>query len=419
MIARYAVHTKLGSVEWNRKHGTDRRSSVKIAVSGAGVAGPAFAHWMLRAGHDVTLIEAAPSFRTGGYVVDFWGLGYAIAEKMGIEQDIRAAGVQIEELRSVGANGDVTARLNVDPIRRATNGRYTSVARGDLAAAIYRTVEDDAEMIYSDSIAAIHNETDCVRVTFERSEPRDFDMVIGADGLHSNVRKLVFGSQANFEHYLGCQVAACVIDGYRPRDELAYVTHNLPGRQVGRFAIGGDQTLVLFIFRSAEPEVPDDLESCKELLRKRFRDAEWECPQILDALDGVDDLYFDVVSQIRLDRWFSGRVALIGDAAACVSLMAGEGTGLAMIEAYVLAGELARAGGNIDEAFIAYDNRLHDFLEEKQRGATRFISFFATRTEFGIWLRNQAMRAFNVGPIGRLVMSRALRDDIELPDYQL
>lgn len=392
---------------------------MRVAISGAGIAGPAFAHWMLRAGHDVTLVERAPSLRTGGYVIDFWGLGYRIAQKMGIEKEIRAAGYQIEELRSVDTNGRVAARLSADPIRQATGGRYTGVARGDLAAAIYRTVENDVETIYSDSIAAISHETNCVAVTFEHAEPREFDMVVGADGLHSNVRKLVFGLESSYEHYLGCQVAACVIDGYRPRDELVYVTHNLPGRQIGRFALDGDQTLVLFIFRSSTPAFPDDLESCKELLRNQFRDGGWECPQILEALDRVDDLYFDVVSQIRLDRWSSGRVALIGDAAACVSLLAGEGTGLAMIESYVLAGELARANGNVGEACIAYESRLRGFLEEKQRGATRFISFFAARTDLGIWLRNQAMRAFNVGSIGRRVMTRALRDDIELPEYQL
>lgn len=392
---------------------------MQVAISGAGVAGPAFAHWMLRAGHEVTLIETAPRFRTGGYVIDFWGLGYDIAEKMGIEQEIRAAGHQVEELRSVDASGHVAARLGVDTIRKATKGRYTSVARGDLAAAIYRSVEHGIETIYSDSITAIEHRSDCLAVTFERTPQREYDMVIGADGLHSNVRKLIFGAEAKYEHYLGCQVAACVLDGYRPRDELTYVTHNIPGGQVGRFALPGDRTMVLFVFRSSQPTMPADLESCKKLLHNHFRDGGWECQQILDALDGVDDLYFDVVSQIRLDRWSSGRVGLIGDAAACVSLLAGEGTGLALIEAYVLAGELARANGDIAAAFQAYEGRLRAFIDEKQRNATRFISFFAAKTEFGIWLRNQAMRAFNVGPIGRLAMTRTLRDDIELPEYQL
>ncbi len=275
---------------------------MRVAISGAGVAGPAFAHWMRRAGHEVTLIEAASSFRTGGYVIDFWGLGYSIAEKMGIDEDIRKVGYQIQELRAVGSDGRINASLHVEMIRRATNDRYISVARGDLAAAIYRTVENDIETIYSDTITAIENQSDHVSVRFKHAPPRDFDMVIGADGLHSTVRELAFGPERIFAHYLGCQVAACVIEGYRPRDELVYVTHNLANRHIGRFALDDDRTLVLFIFRSSSPYIPGTLDSCKALLRSHFTDAGWESPQILAALDGVDDIYLDLVSQIRMDR---------------------------------------------------------------------------------------------------------------------
>lgn len=392
---------------------------MKIAISGAGVAGPAFAHWMQRAGHDVTLIEHAPSFRTGGYVIDFWGLGYRIAEKMGVEAAIRADGYQVQSLRAVGVDGRTQARLGVDAIRRATEGKYTSVARGDLAATIYRTVENEVETIYSDRITAIDNRADRVAVTFEHAQPRDFDLLVGADGLHSAVRRLIFGVDSTAMRYLGCQVAACVVDGYRPREELTYVTHNLPGGQVGRFAMRDDRTLFLFIFRSAEPDVPDGLEAGKARLRREFAGAGWECPQILAALDGVDDLYFDEVSQVRLDRWSKGRVALVGDAAACVSLLAGEGTGLALIESYVLAGELQRADGDFRRAFDAYEARLRSFITAKQDGATTFISFFAARSRLGIWLRNLGLRAMNVRPIFNLVFARTLRDDIELPEYRM
>ena len=392
---------------------------MRIAISGAGVAGPAFAHWMRRAGHDVTLIEAASSFRTGGYLIDFWGLGYSIAEKMGIDEDIRKVGYQIQELHAVGPDGRTNASLHVETIRRATNDRYISVARGDLAAAIYRTVENDIETIYSDTITAVEDEPDHVSVRFKHARPRDFDMVIGADGLHSKVRELVFGPERIFARYLGCQVAACVIEGYRPRDELVYVTYNLAGRHIGRFALDDDRTLVLFIFRSSSPYIPGSLDSCKALLRSHFTDAGWESPQILAALDDVDDIYLDIVSQIRMDRWYSGRVALIGDAAACVSLLAGEGTGLALAEAYVLAGELAMTQGDPSRAFAAYQSRLHRFIEDKQDSATKFVSVFAARTKLGIWLRNAGIRAMNLPFVGDLVVARALRDDIDLPDYPL
>lgn len=207
---------------------------MKIAIIGAGVAGPAFAYWTRRAGHDVTLVEAAPRFRTGGYVIDFWGLGYTIAEKMGVVEDIRKVGYSVQELRAVGADGATRASLGVGAIRRATKDRYTTVARGDLASTIYRTIENDVETMYSDTVTSIDSQPDRVSVTFEHAPARDFDMLIGADGLHSTVRKLTFGPESEYAHYLGCQVAACVIDGYRPRDELVYITHNLSGRQIGR-----------------------------------------------------------------------------------------------------------------------------------------------------------------------------------------
>lgn len=392
---------------------------MKVAISGAGVAGPAFAYWMRRTGHDVTLIESAPSFRTGGYVIDFWGLGYRVAEKMGVEAAIRAKGYQIESLRAVGDDGRTLARFHVGAIRRATNGRYTSVARGDLAATIYHTVENDIETIYSDSIVGVDERADGVALTFANAPPRQFDLLVGADGLHSRVRRLAVGPDSTCVRYLGCQVAACVVDGHRPSEELVYETYSLPGRQLGRFALRDGRTLLLFIFRSDERDVPDGLDACKARLRSEFADADWECPKILVGLDDVDDLYFDAVSQVRLDRWCTERVALIGDAAACVSLLAGEGTGLALIEAYVLAGELHRAAGEFRQAFEAYEGRLRRFIEQKQDQATRFVSLFATRTRLGIWLRNAGIQAMNLPLVGEFAVNRALRDDIELPDYAI
>ena len=143
--------------------------------------------------------------------------------------------------------------MNVEAFRRVLGNDLISLPRGDLAAAIYTTIEDKVETIFGDSIATIDEHSDGVRLTFEKSAPRDFDLVIGADGLHSNVRRLAFGPEQDFEHYLGCKVAACVVDGYRPRDELTYVMYSTPGRQLDRFALRGDRTMFLFIFRAGHP----------------------------------------------------------------------------------------------------------------------------------------------------------------------
>ena len=228
---------------------------MKIAISGAGVAGPSLAYWLHRTGHEPTLIERAPHFRTGGYVIDFWGVGYRVAQLMGIEAAIGDAGYQVQSIRSVRPDGRVGASLGVEALRRAAGGKLTSLPRGDLAAAVYATIDNDVETIFGDGICAINEHPDGVCVSLTQTKSRDFDLVIGADGLHSNVRRLTFGPQSDVEHYLGCLVAACVVEGYRPRDELAYVTYSQPGRSVGRFSLRGDRTLFLFCSAQSKPPI--------------------------------------------------------------------------------------------------------------------------------------------------------------------
>lgn len=387
---------------------------MKVAISGAGVAGAALAHWLHRTGHTPTLIEQAPQFRTGGYMIDFWGVGYRVARLMGLEDQIVAAGYDIKSIRSVGADGRTKADVEAEVFRNISGADFTSLPRGDLAGAVYDTIDGEIDTRFGDSITSLVDRPDAVGVTFVHAPPDEFDLVIGADGLHSNVRRLVFGPDEDFEHYLGCKVAACVADGYRPRDELVYVTYNTPGRQVARFALRGDRTMFLFVWRAGH----DDRLPPKEQLRNAFGDAGWECEQILAAVDTVDELYFDVVSQIKMDRWSQGRVLVIGDAAGCISLLGGEGTGLAMTEAYVLAGELQRAAGDHRIAFGRYEERLRPFIAGKQAGAERMLGFFATRTRFGLWFRNFAMNMMDVGPLAKL-LAGSVRDNIDLPDYRL
>ncbi|BBX24061.1 oxidoreductase [Mycolicibacter terrae] len=387
---------------------------MRIAISGAGVAGTALAHWLHRTGHTPTVIEQAPAFRSGGYMIDFWGVGYTVAQRMGIEAQILDKGYQIESVRSVGADGRTRAALDAHVFQHLLGDDFTSLPRGDLADTIHTTIAEHVEMIYGDSITGIDDHDDGVRLTFTHAAPREFDLVIGADGLHSNVRRLVFGPDADFEHYLGCKVAAAVVEGYRPRDELVYVSYAVPGRQVSRVALRDDRTLVLFVFRDASAEVTDP----QAQLHHRFADAGWECPQLLAAVAGVEDLYFDVVSQVRMDSWSRGRVLLLGDAAGCISLLGGEGTGLAITEAYVLAGELQRTAGDHRRAFGAYEARLRPFIEAKQSSAQQFLGFFATRTRFGLWFRNLAIRAMNLRLLTS-VFAGSVRDDFDLPDYPI
>jgi 2-polyprenyl-6-methoxyphenol hydroxylase-like FAD-dependent oxidoreductase len=299
-----------------------------------------------------------------------------------------------------------------------TGGRFTSLQRSDLAATIYSAVEGKVETVFGDGIASIEEAADRVHVGFDHAAPRDFDLVIGADGLHSRVRSLTFGQEAGFERFLGYHVAAFELTGYRPRDELTYVSQALAGRQVSRFSKRDDRTLFMFCYREKKPApVPEDDAGRRAALRREFADMKWEVPAVLDAMDDVENIYFDRVSQIEMPRWTKGRAALIGDAAACVSLLAGEGCGLAMTEAYVLAGEIGRAGNDHAAAFAGYEERMRPFLAAKQATARKFASSFVPGTDFGVAFRNWMMRLMVIPPVANFLVGD-LNDNIDLPDYE-
>jgi 2-polyprenyl-6-methoxyphenol hydroxylase-like FAD-dependent oxidoreductase len=392
---------------------------MRALISGMGIAGPTLAYWLGRQGWESTLVERAPHFRTGGYVIDFWGSGFDVAERMGLVPEIRRQGYAIQQLRLVNRNGRRAGGFDVDVLRKAARGRYVSLPRSALAWIIYDQVSRQAESIFGDCITGIQQTPDGVDVTFEKSSRRRFDVVIGADGLHSQVRELVFGEEKRFEKFLGYSVAAFETDGYQPRDEDIYVNFSVPGKSVGRFALRGSRTLFLFVFADERrgPVDPRDSRTHKEILRSEFGTAGWECPRILAAMDACDELYFDRVSQIRMPKWSEGRVALTGDAAFCPSLLAGQGSALAMVSAYVLAGELGQSPGRPDEAFRRYEQRLQRFILDKQIAAEKFGRFFAPQTRLGLFLRNQATRFFAVPFITKRLMTSTLIDRIELPDY--
>jgi 2-polyprenyl-6-methoxyphenol hydroxylase-like FAD-dependent oxidoreductase len=394
---------------------------MRIIINGVGVAGPTLAYWLRKANHDVVLVEEAPQLRCGGYIIDFWGLGYDIAEKMGLIPRIRESSYQVREVRFVDRQGCRSGGFSVDVFGRLTHGRFTSLRRSDLAATIYQALNGQVETIFGDSIATIEDEGRYVRVSFDHTAPREADLVIGADGLHSRVRQLAFGPEAEFEVPLGYHVAAFEAEGYRPRDELAYVSHGVPGRQVSRFSMRDDKTLFLFVVRDEflpTGSLASEQER-KAALTSVFAEVGWECPQILAIMENVSGIYFDRVSQIRMERWTTGRTALIGDAAACVSLMAGEGTGLAMAAAYVLAGELRVCGRDHSVAFARYQERMMPFLKRKQASAAKFASSFAPKSAFGITFRNLVTGLLRLPSVADFFIGRDLRDDVKIPDYGL
>ncbi len=395
------------------------RGTQTALISGAGIAGPALAFWLDRFGMTPTIVERAPGPRTGGYVIDFWGAGYDIADRMGVVPAIRAAGYKVRELRIVDARGRRVGGFGVDVFRRITRGRYTSVARSALAGILLDAVRDRCAVRFRDSVARIEEAGDGVDVGFESGATERFDLVVGCDGLHSGVRSIVFGPQERFERRLGYTVAAFEVGGYPRRDEDVYLAFSAPGVQVARFAMRDDRTLVLVVARSDRLDVESHAgrEAHERAIERAIGGLGWECGAIVDAMRRAPDVYLDRVSQIVMPSWSAGRVALVGDAACCPSLLAGQGSALAMVGAYVLAGEVARSGGDHRAAFARYEAMLRPFIEKKQRSARGFGGAFAPKTPFGVWFRNLASRACNVPGVGRWMIGRSLRDDLELPAY--
>jgi len=394
---------------------------MKILISGAGIAGPTLAYWLAHYGMEPTIIEEAQTLRTGGYIIDFFGTGFEIAERMGLLPEILSQGYRVEEVRVVNREGRRVAGFSAESFWRAAGGRYTSLPRGDLAASIFGRIQG-METIFGNSITKIEQSPTSVLVTFENGASRDFDLVVGADGLHSRVRQLTFGPESQFEKYLGYKVAAFEAPNYRPRDELAYVMYTEVGQQVSRFTMRGDRTMFLFIFEDQSLDRDNEnVHAQKALLRKRFGSSGWECPQILNALDACDDLYFDRVSQIRMDTrhglWTRGRITLIGDAASCVSLLGGQGSALAMIAAYILAGELHRSKGDYALAFRRYQELFGSFVLKKQQAALRFGGYFVPRSSLSLFMRNQIMNLMSIPWIADRVVGRDFADKIAIPQY--
>lgn len=392
----------------------------KVLISGAGIAGPALAFWLHKYGFEVTLVEQAPTFRDGGYIIDFWGVGYDLAEKMDLLSDLRKKAYDAKQIRFVDQNGLTVGGFSFEAIRRQMKNRMFSVCRGDLARVIFESVQDSCETIFGDSISAITEKKDAVEVSFHSKASREFDLVIGADGLHSAVRKIVFGSDSVNEVSLGYYVAAFSLNGYSPRDEHDYVAYCLPGKQMARFALRDDRTVFYLIFDCDHDIHLNHLKGADKIaiVRHYFQDIGWESDSILEQIHLSEDIYIDKVSQIRMKKWTKGRVALLGDAAYCPSLLSGQGSAFAMLGAYVLAGELFACNGDYQQAFTNYEALLMPFLFKKQLSAEKFGSWFAPKTQFGLFLRNELSKLLDIPLFGNLFFYSSLGNHIHLTDYQ-
>lgn len=364
----------------------------RVLVSGASIAGPALAYWLRRYGFDVTVVEKAGTVRGGGYPIDIRGTAIEVADRMGLLPGLRAAHVDSRRITYLDVDGRPVGSLDPEALTGGVRGRDVEVPRGALAALLHAAVRDEVPFRFDDSIAALHDSGDGVDVTFAGGEKQSFDLVIGADGLHSNTRNLVFGPEEQFHHYLGRCFAGFTV----PNDlGLAHeaVAWTVPGRGAILYAAGDADRLHAFLtFARSTP--PFDAfrapEAQRELVASVFAGDGWEVPRMVTAMRAADDLFFDVVSQIRMPRWSRGRVALVGDAAYAPSFLSGQGSSLALVGAYVLAGELASTPDH-EAAFAAYQDLMREFVELNQARATVGAPFVTPHTEEQLALRNRAL----------------------------
>lgn len=373
----------------------------RVLISGASIAGPALAYWLHRYGFQVTVVEKAHAVRAGGQAVDFKGpVQMTVLRKMGILDAVRAANVRDVDATIVNAAG-----RKVGTIPGAFGAGEVNVPRGDLATILYDRTKGDCEYLFGDSITGLTETATGVDVTFTAGEPRTFDIVVGADGMHSAVRRLVFGPEREYVTHLG---AYYILAGIDTGPDV--VSYNQPGIMA---TLGATKAPAFLAFASPQLPPARDIDEQKQQAATALQRGKWRIPQLVAQLPHTTEFYMDSVSRAVVDGWSRGRVVLVGDSA-WGNALGGYGTGLALVGAYVLAGELAKASGDHTVAFSAYEQKYRDYASVSRKVNAARILVPATWT--AIRLRNLLFTGLKLaGPLMKLLDRPA--SNIALDDY--
>ncbi|MET7463243.1 FAD-dependent monooxygenase [Nonomuraea sp. NPDC005501] len=346
--------------------------NVKVLVSGASVAGPALAYWLNRHGHEVTVVERAPVLRDSGYAVDFRGAAFDVLEGMGILDEVRGCETGMRGTDLVDEEGRKVGELPVEAF-----AGDLEVPKRELTRILHRITEADVRYVFGDSIDRIEQDDTGVHVGFERGEPATFDLVVGADGVYSTVRRLAFGPHDRFVRHLGMSGVGFTTANHLGLDHTGLL-HSAPGRAVYLFSAADADRMTVSLSFATDSAALDLLERDRqqEIVRERLAGVGWVVPRLLEEMDGASDFLFASACQVEMDRWSDGRIVLVGDAGHCAAPTSGMGTSQALIGAHALARHLAASAGDHAAAFRAYEDELRPYVEENQKHGREAVAMF-------------------------------------------
>ncbi|GAB3559354.1 FAD-dependent monooxygenase [Spelaeicoccus albus] len=357
---------------------------MKVLISGAGIAGATAAALLGRIGHRVTVVERDQGVRSSGNPVDVRGRAYDVARRLGLVSQLREASTHVRELAIVNSVGRRVAGLAT----QKTPGRELEVPRTDLCSILIDAARDDVDFRFDDVITGLESGTHGVDATFDRAPGESFDLVIGADGLHSNVRRMAYGPDRDYIRHLGMYIATVRMAGPPERSD-AVLMYNEPGTAIALHPGTGNPVAAL-MFRSRARVDPRDKPAAASLLEQRYASGGWRTAEVLAAFRGADDTYFDAISRVRVPRWSRGRTTLLGDAASCVSLF-GDGSSSAMSGAMTLAEALDDSPRDVTAALGRYERVQRVRADRGQRAATPASHVLIPASRTGITLRNAVL----------------------------